>query len=152
MGKEVSQRRREKRAGGGVTFDDAAVGGSGQRTVRQGSSSSRLRGSKSGRNSEALHAACDRKRRSSHCYGFDADLTAPTKERPGRSVCRESSQKALAREEQRKSEKQLADAAAGAMPTDAFMAGAVSRDEGGGVVEGGARESSWATETNPLAV
>ena len=56
---------------------------------------------------------------------------------------------ALAREEQRKSEKRLADAAVGATPTNAFLAGAVSRDESGGVVEGGARESSWAVEAQP---
>ena len=67
--------------------------------------------SRGGRNSEALHAACNRKRRSSACYGFDADVTAPVKERPGRSGCRESSRNALAREEQRKSERQLAAAA-----------------------------------------
>ena len=195
VGKQVSRRRQEKRTGGGVTFDDAAAGGGGgERTVRQGSSSSRLRGSKSGRSSEALQAACDRKRRSSHCYGFDADLTAPVKERPGRLVCRESSRNALVREEQRKSARELAgaegqapsanidrevaeleaeatrlraeiaqDIAAGpspavaiaagpTVPTCAFLAGAVSRDEGGEVVEGGARESSWTTESNALAV
>ena len=192
VGKQVSRRRQDKRTGGGVTFDDAAAGGGGgERTVRQGSSSSRLRGSKSGRSSEALHAACDRKRRSSHCYGFDADLTAPVKERPGRLVCRESSRNALVREEQRKSARELAgaegqapsanidrevaeleaeatrlraeiaqDIAAGpspavaiaagpTVPTCAFLAGAVSRDEGGAVVEGGARESSLNAEMVP---